>query len=178
MDSYISSKTKKGLPSNIHGKGFFAIQFIKKDEIIAIKKGVKLTGQEMKVAGIGGGVGLQVDDDLYIAPATRAEFEASMIFINYSCNPNIGMKGDDTVVALRDIEAGEELTIDYAMIANDDSSLECNCGSKNCRHTITGKDWMSSNLQEKYKGYFTSYIQRKIDSARDAPDFKFEKILE
>lgn len=164
MESYISPKTRKGLPSIIHNKGFFAVENILKNEVVAVKKGAILTAQQMQVMGIGGGVGLQVDDDLYIAPGSPDEVEASMIFINYSCNPNIGMKGSDTVVALRDINAGEELVIDYAMIANDNTKITCSCGSKDCRRTITGKDWMNSSLQKKYAGYFTNYIQRKIDS--------------
>lgn len=164
MESYISPKTRKGVPSTIHDKGFFAVENISKNEIVAIKKGIVLTKKEMEDMGIGGGVGLQIDDDLYLAPKSHGEFDASMIFINYSCNPNIGMRGSDTVVALRDINAGEELVIDYAMIANDDSTLICKCGSKECRRIITGKDWMNSSLQKKYAGYFTNYIQRKIDS--------------
>ncbi len=162
MESFISSKTKKGLESSIHGKGFFAIDDIKKDEVIAIKKGYILTTTQLEEAGIGGNVGLQIGDDAYIAPSTEEEFEKSMIFINYSCDPNIGMKGGDTVVAMRDIHVGEELVIDYAMIANDNQTIECHCGSKECRKIITGKDWMKRELQEKYKGYFTDYIQSKI----------------
>lgn len=165
MESYISPKTKKGLPSSIHGKGFFAIEPIKKDEIIAIKKGVILTREEMEKLGFSGsGVGLQIGDNAYISPTTKEEYGQSMIFINYSCDPNLGMKGSDTVVAMRDIESGEELTLDYTTFVNDDSSMECICGSQNCRKIITGKDWMKPELQEKYKGYFTDYIQSKIDS--------------
>lgn len=163
MESFISPKTKKGLDSGIHGKGFFAVDFIKKDEVLAIKKGSILTKEDMDMAGIGGGVGLQIDDNKYIAPSTKDEFEKSMIFINYSCNPNIGMNGCDTVVAMRDIKSGEELVLDYATIANDDVVLYCDCGSKDCRKIITGKDWMKKDLQEKYKGYFTNYIQNLVD---------------
>lgn len=164
MESYISPKTRKGLKSKIHEKGFFAVDFIYKDEIIAVKKGEVLTNEFLNKTGIRGGVGLQVSDNEYIAPRTEDEFEKSMIYINYSCDPNMGMLGEDTVVAFRDIQPNEELTIDYAMIANDDMSMECNCGAINCRHIITGKDWMKSKLQEKYKGYFTKYIQSKINN--------------
>lgn len=163
MESFISPKTRKGLESKIHGKGFFAVDFIKKDEIIAIKKGKILTRQELEKAEIGGGVGLQVGDNTYIAPETKVEYEKSMIFINYSCDPNIGILGDDTVVAMRNIEPDEELVIDYAMIANDDVIMKCKCGAKNCRKIITGKDWTKPELQQKYKGYFSNYIQGKID---------------
>ncbi len=164
MESFISPKTRKGLESRIHKKGFFAVDFIKKDEVIAIKKGEILSSKFLKDNNIGGGVGLQVSDDTYIAPSSNEDFEKSMIYINYSCDPNVGMLGEDTVVAFRDIQPNEELTLDYAMIANDSMSMECNCGSLNCRRIITGKDWMKPQLQERYKGYFTNYIQSKIDN--------------
>jgi len=38
-----------------------------------------------------------------------------MLFINHSCEPNVGFAGNVVLVAMRDIEAGEELTTDYAM---------------------------------------------------------------
>jgi D-alanine-D-alanine ligase len=55
---------------------------------------------------------------------------------NHSCNPNTGYVGLN-LVALRDIRAGEELTIDYAGFANPDTSpFVCSCGATNCRGTL------------------------------------------
>lgn len=48
---------------------------------------------------------------------------------------------------MRDIAAGEELTIDYAMIEDDETELECRCGQVFCRGTITGRDWRRPELQ-------------------------------
>lgn len=170
MQSYISPKTEKGLPSDIHGRGFFSKDFIKKDEVVAIKRGHVLTKEELDKLDIGGGVALKIGDDSYLSPKTQDEFEKSMIFINYSCDPNLGMKGVDTVVAFRDIESHEELTLDYAMLADDETSMKCQCHSKNCRGLVTGKDWKLPELQKKYKGYFTDYIQGKIDSFSSVGD--------
>jgi hypothetical protein len=64
---------------------------------------------------------------------------------------------------MRDIAPGEELTHDWATTDDLDYVMECKCGSPNCRGTITGKDWMKKELQEKYKGWFCWFIQRKID---------------
>jgi len=164
MESFISPKTRKGLESKIHQKGFFAVDFIQKDEVVAVKEGEILTNEFLNKAGIGGRVGLQVSDTEYLAPRTKEEFDKSMIYINYSCTPNLGMLGKNTVVAFRNIQPNEELTLDYAMISNDDDKIECNCGANNCRKVITGKDWMKPELQERYKGYFTDYIQNKIDN--------------
>lgn len=93
MESFISNKTRKGLGSKIHEKGFFAIDFINKDEIVAIKKGEILSSEFLNENNIGGGVGLQITDSTYIAPISKEDFEKSMIYINHSCNPNLGMSG-------------------------------------------------------------------------------------
>jgi D-alanine-D-alanine ligase len=57
---------------------------------------------------------------------------------NHSCNPNTAYAGLN-LVALRDIRAGEELTIDYGAFANPDAApFLCSCGAGNCRGTIRG----------------------------------------
>jgi len=38
-----------------------------------------------------------------------------MLFINHSCEPNVGFAGNTVLVAMRDISPGEELTSDYAL---------------------------------------------------------------
>ena len=59
-------------------------------------------------------------------------------YINHSCNPNAYMRTlHDHVLffALRDIKAGEEITIDYEQTLLPDSR-RCRCGAENCRGTI------------------------------------------
>jgi D-alanine-D-alanine ligase-like ATP-grasp enzyme len=57
---------------------------------------------------------------------------------NHSCEPNTGFHGLN-VVALRSIAKGEELTLDYAELLNDESEpFECNCGAASCRGLVTG----------------------------------------
>jgi SET domain-containing protein len=164
MESYISPKAKRGLPSNIHGLGIFAVEDINKNEIIAIKKGSYLTKKEMGDLDIEFGFGIQIDDALFIAHKNKEELKKNFVYINHNCNPNCGMKGNNgEVISIRDIKNGEELTIDYAMFMNNNSSMKCSCKSKECRKVITGTDWMKSELQKKYRGYFTDYIQRRIN---------------
>ena len=97
---------------------------------------------------------------------SQDEEESIKLYNNHSCDPNCGMHGEISFVAIRDIEVGEELTIDYAFIDNEDYSFECHCGSPNCRHTVTGFDWTKRNLQEKYYPYFAQYLKDKIDYMR------------
>jgi hypothetical protein len=72
------------------------------------------------------------------------------------------MRGEISLVSMRDISAGEELTHDWAMTDDDDYFVECNCGAANCRKTVSGKDWQRPDLQERYASYFSAYLARKI----------------
>jgi D-alanine-D-alanine ligase-like ATP-grasp enzyme len=57
---------------------------------------------------------------------------------NHSCNPNTGYDGLD-VVALKDIEKLEELTLDYETFLDDKAaSFQCHCGAANCRGVVNG----------------------------------------
>ena len=64
----------------------------------------------------------------------------------------------------RDIAAGEEITFDYAMSdVTDYDEFQCDCGTPNCRGMFRGSDWRRPELWERYAGYFSPYIQRRIE---------------
>ena len=161
--SYLSPKTEIR-ESKIHGRGLFATADISKDEIVAVKGGHIVDGKTLreKIAPQLGPVEIQIDDDLFVAPVTREERELSMLYSNHSCDPNLGVRGEITFIAMRDIRGGEELTHDWAMTDNDDYSVECKCGAPNCRKILTGQDWQRPELQKRYTGYFSAYLARKI----------------
>lgn len=103
---------------------------------------------------------LQVDDRLYLVslpPFAPADY------VNHSCEPNCGIVGSLLLVTMTDVVAGEELCFDYAMTdTNDYDEFVCACGTPSCRRLITGGDWKLPELQERYRGYFSAYITRKI----------------
>jgi uncharacterized protein len=161
--SYLSPKTEVR-ESKIHGHGLFAIADIAKNEIVTIKGGHIVDRKSLReeITPLLGPVEIQIGDDLFITPVSDEERELSMLYLNHSCDPNLGMRGEITFVAMRDIRAGEELTHDWAMTDDDDYSLECNCGAPDCRRTLTGKDWQRPDLHKRYSGYFSAYLARKI----------------
>jgi hypothetical protein len=70
---------------------------------------------------------------------------------NHSCDPNLWWSGPYTLVARRDIDAGDELTNDYATSTREsDFVMACSCGSSLCRGTVTGDDWRLPSLREAY----------------------------
>lgn len=103
---------------------------------------------------------LQVEDNLYLAPDRTEPAD----FINHSCNPNAGISGQIALVALRDIAPGEEICYDYAMTDGSPyDEFECRCGEATCRGRVTGGDWRLPELQRRYRGHFSPYLQRRID---------------
>ncbi len=160
--SYRSPKTEVRT-SAIHGRGLFAREAIAKDEIVMIKGGHIISRQTLaQVQPILGPTEIQIADEFFISPVTPEEREGSMLYSNHSCDANLGVRGEVTFVAMREIAAGEELTHDWATTDNDDSSTKCLCGAANCRGTLTGKDWQRADLQKQYAGYFSSYLDEKI----------------
>lgn len=148
--------------SKIDGLGMFAKAPIKKGEIVYMKGGHILSRKEMFTSGVINSY-LPISDDYVIAAKNVEEEEFIKLHNNHSCNPNCGMDGEITFVAMRDIAMGEELTVDYAFIDNEDYSEKCHCGSPNCRHIITGYDWKRPEVQKKYdKKYFARYLQEKM----------------
>src|SRR5207244_2697815 len=161
--SYRSPKTEVR-ESKIHGRGLFATADIAKDEIVAVKGGRIVDRKTLReiITPRLGSVEIQIDDDLFVAPVTDEERELSMLYSNHSCDANLGMRGEITLVAMRDIRAGEELTHDWATTDDDDYSVECKCGAPNCRKILTGKDWQRPELQKRYAGYFSTYLAHKM----------------
>ena len=162
--SYRSPKTDLR-NSPIHGKGLFAQDAISQGEVVAVKGGYVLPSSTwLELERTLGPAEIQIGEDLYVAPISQGERDGSMLYINHSCDPNCAIQGQIVFVAMRDIEAGEELSHDWATTDDMDYVLDCNCGTSKCRGTVTGKDWMKKDLQRRYKGWFCWHVQRKIDA--------------
>jgi len=116
---------------------------------------------------------VQVEEGLYLVSELPGE---GPDFINHSCDPNVGLNGQIVLVAMRDIEAGEEICIDYAMCDGSPyDEFDCGCGSALCRGRITGEDWQRPELIERYQGYFSPYLQRRISLLEAIPAHRITK---
>lgn len=85
--------------SAIHGKGLFAKRNIKKNEILGTVEGKKTKKNGPYVLWISEDQGFEVKNDLR--------------YINHSAKPNAIYYDDLTVVAIRNIKKGEEITHNY-----------------------------------------------------------------
>ncbi len=143
------------------GSGSFVVSKISKGEIVASFGGNVIDQSELaKYSADRVSRSLQLNKDSYLLSGDTPE-DGDMI--NHSCEPNCGITGTSSVLALRDIEIGEELTFDYAMSDSSEyDEFSCACGKENCRAKITGMDWQNKDLQTKYQNYFSSYIEKLI----------------
>ncbi len=110
---------------------------------------------------------IQVADDLYCVGSEQPEPHD---MVNHSCDPNCGILGSTVLVAVRPIAPGEELCYDYAM--SDGSpydEFDCSCGTAACRRRITGNDWSRPELIERYRGWFSAYLQARIERLAPTP---------
>jgi uncharacterized protein len=164
--SYLSPKIQARPKANGNGNGIFAQQVLTKGELLAVFGGVvyawdifiHLPERERSLC-------IQVEENLFLVPRPIGDGD----YVNHCCNPNAGLSGQIALVAMRDIQSGEEVCFDYAMsdIAAYDE-FECDCGAPNCRHSVTGSDWQLPEIQKRYTGYFAPHVQRRIDAQHSA----------
>ena len=165
--SYIAPTARKGQPSGIEGRGLYAVAPIAKGDVVAIKGGHLVDTDTLRSLPIDlQNSEIQIAAGIHLVAISDDEYEPVMLFLNHSCEPNLGVDGNIVFVAMRDIAAGEELTTDYALFDDCDDEMACQCGTASCRGTINGRDWRRPELQERFAGYFSNYLQQKIDAAR------------
>lgn len=102
-----------------------------------------------------------LDTSFWIGPRSSNQLDEAEYF-NHNCEPNAGIFGSNILVAMRDIIPGEEITFDYAMTDSQDLKMVCHCGTVSCRKIVKGSDWRNPQLQQKYRGYFSAYLEAKI----------------
>ena len=169
MNSYCSPKLEARQCPDKGGFGLFADQPLQAGELVIVWGGRVVTQAELdNLPEDSRRHGIQIEDEMYCIPLEPSE---PADYINHSCEPNTGLSGQIALIALRDIAVDEEVCYDYAM---SDSSpydeFECTCGTPQCRHWITGNDWKRPELWDRYAGYFSPYLQRRIDRLKAGKD--------
>ncbi|MEM9203673.1 MAG: SET domain-containing protein-lysine N-methyltransferase [Actinomycetota bacterium] len=150
--------------SHLGGLAVFANAPIAKDEPVAVKVGHLVDFEEvLRLTDEIGDFSLQIGEGMFLSPRHADEYDDMVVHINHACNANVGFQGNVTYVAIRDIEAGEELCHDYAMARVEPYRLKCLCTTGLCRGFVMESDWQRRDLQERYAGYFMPHVQARID---------------
>ena len=106
---------------------------------------------------------LQVDEDRFLWSTDEGPAD----WVNHSCEPNAGLRGQISLVAMRAIEPGEEISFDYEMSDGwDYDEFACACGAPACRGRITGEDWRRPDLIERYRGFRSPYLELRLRRMR------------
>jgi SET domain-containing protein len=75
---------------------------------------------------------------------------STAMFINHSCAANCEtreLRDKVWIVAIRNIEPGEEITYDYCLYDGGDDEAHCNCGAATCRRTMYSPQEVKTRLK-------------------------------
>ena len=123
---------KKILNQATHGIGVFAARNIKNREIITVFKGPLITSYKQTQTPENKDHYFQIGINLY-----QGKMPERRRPVNHSCNPNSGIIGSATLIAIKNIKKDEEICFDYSTTMYDDpTKMKCECGERNCRHVI------------------------------------------
>jgi len=123
--------------SKIHRWGIYASEFIPAGRKIIEYTGEKISRRETKRRS-------EANDLIYLFTLDAywtldgSVGGSGAEYINHSCEPNLVtriVKGHIIYMSMRDIEPGEELTVDYRFDKKVER-VECRCGTPKCRGTI------------------------------------------
>jgi len=158
--------------SPTQGIGSFARAVIREGEPVEIVGGTLMTEAEFwafqQVTPRFNAI--QIGEDLHLVEDPQMTAQRKGGSLNHSCDSNLWLADGVTLVARREIAAGEELTVDYGLFTvQPDWKLEqpCHCGAVDCRHTITGNDWKIPAMQARYYPHFSPFINKRIERLRD-----------
>lgn len=139
----VITKTEKG-------KSVFAARDYKKGEFIIEFRGKHYSRKEyLKRVNPKNNHFLQIDTDLFLGPTRTADN-----YINHSCDPNAGIKIEDSHVHLytiKNIKKGDEITFDYSTSMDEDYwEMDCHCGNKSCRKRVRDFKYLPEDVKQKY----------------------------
>jgi SET domain-containing protein len=164
--NYMSDRLEARQNPEKGGYGVFARANLHAGELLIVWGGDIVTQEVLRqLSPLKQSHSVQVEEGLYLVSSREPE---PADYLNHSCNPNTGLRGQIALVALREIGAGEEICIDYAMCDGSPyDEFECHCGAPDCRGSVSGDDWKNPALWEKYSGYFSPYLQARIEALRN-----------
>jgi uncharacterized protein len=151
--------------SPIQGQGMFANATIQQGEVVIVWGGTLFTLEDIRAGKSLEHSYAAIGEGIFLGHTSEQGYSADD-YMNHSCDPNVWLANEITLVARRDINTGDELTFDLAMFWVPDEEewgpLECHCGSTLCRQVFTSRDWRRVELHERYGNHFSPYILDRI----------------
>ncbi len=152
----------------IDGKGLVATGFIAAGEVVSLLE------PNQRIYRIDYILGLSDEQqDTYMHYCYQCDEENSVCedgdekYMNHSCDPNTWWADDQTMIARRDIHAGEEVTYDYATTDVDiPFTMECQCGADICRATIADTDHLLPDWQARFGAHLPQHVLKSIQKSK------------
>lgn len=145
---HVPITTKSSL---IAGKGIFVDASVKKGQKILTFDGPIIPWTEAEAKGRQDHV-VPVGVDKYV------DIYEPESLVNHSCDPSAGYGDDTTLIALRDLQKGDEVTFDYSLVTADGWTMMCHCGAKNCRRKVGDYKDLPEEVKEKYRDVTPKWI--------------------
>lgn len=155
-------------PSAIDGNGLFTTCDLPEGTLLMIWGGTLVKREGFEYSGYRSETVVPISDTHYLALPAMDDSESLDVFLNHSCDPTAWLKDEVTVVARRAIKAGEEITtefatwFDYEPGAVYSAGWVCKCGSPLCRKILSPRDWQRAELQQRYTGHFSPFLEQRI----------------
>jgi SET domain-containing protein len=148
--------------AGVKGKGVFALRRFDAGEFIfRRRRGRVIANSEI--------VTLSADDQRHldeIDAHTSEVLTSPGCYFNHACEPNAMPHGMD-LYAWRDIEAGEEITVDYRLSAITDNRWDCACGAASCAGYFDHSFFaLSEEAQRQYLPYAPAYVRAAYRARR------------
>jgi|SRR3989344_4215430 len=147
VKEFNKKNTYIGVSKKSYGRTYFAIRDFKKGEVVMVGFGKIIDHQTPHIS-------VQIGINKHYLPNIWTGR-----FWNHACESNTYMKtkadGFPSLVALKAIKQGEEITYSYWMSElrwtkyADESKIRCKCGSKNCKGKILSFSQLSKIEQGK-----------------------------
>lgn len=163
--------------SIIHGKGVFTTAYVPKHSVICRVNIVREVTDEYPLDP---GKGELEHHCHWYPDGTTVLVGEPHRYLNHSCEPNTFYYTINKVIyliAMRDIQEDEELTLEYSLSNFSGKVLDCKCGSPNCRgRHRRGFRYMNESQQMEYLPYLDPFIVEVLpDSIQEILDRQLQK---
>jgi len=146
--------------SRINGLRVFALMDVSADEIILAIDDSRIVDHDRPL--------MASADERYCDYLEGGKIVLMMVperHINHSCDPNVYVRtvnGRRLVIALRAIQAQEEIVYDYCINGSGDTLWHCECGSARCRKLIHSNFFrLPLSLQREYLPLLDEWFYRE-----------------
>jgi hypothetical protein len=146
------------------GKGVFALRHFAAGEFIFRRRRGRIIANS-GIAALSAEEQRHLDE---IDENTSEILTSPGCYFNLACEPNAMPHGMD-LHAWRDIEAGEEITVDYRLSAITDNRWDCACRGANCLGYFDHSFFaLNEETQRRYLPYAPAYVRAAYRARRQS----------